>query len=161
MTPTETAFTQMVQEHRSTIYMVCYMFSKEPDDVNDLFQEVLIALWQAFGKRDEIQDLRAYIYRVSLNVCISQERKKKKRIPTTELQENYLIEADPANDRQIALLKQRINKLGPFDRAIILLWLENLSYEEIGQIVGISTKNVSVRLYRIKEQLKQMSSSNP
>jgi RNA polymerase sigma-70 factor (ECF subfamily) len=55
------------------------------------------------------------------------------------------------------MLRNRINKLGPFDRAIVLLWLENLSYDEIGAIVGISAKNVSVRLVRIKDQLKKMS----
>jgi RNA polymerase sigma-70 factor (ECF subfamily) len=55
------------------------------------------------------------------------------------------------------MLHQRISRLRPFDRAIVLLWLEDLSYEEIGQIVGISEKNVSVRLFRIKEQLKRMS----
>ena len=58
--------------------------------------------------------------------------------------------------RQIGLLRERIGRLGPFDRAIVLLWLENLSYEEIGQIVGISSSNVSVRLVRIREQLKNM-----
>ena len=59
--------------------------------------------------------------------------------------------------KQVQMLRDRINKLGPFDRAIVLLWLENLSYVEIGAIVGISAKNVSVRLVRIKEQLKKMS----
>lgn len=59
--------------------------------------------------------------------------------------------------KQVQMLRNRINKLGPFDRAIVLLWLENLSYDEIGAIVGISAKNVSVRLVRIKEQLKKMS----
>jgi RNA polymerase sigma-70 factor (ECF subfamily) len=58
------------------------------------------------------------------------------------------------------MLRRRISRLGAFDRAIILLWLENMSYEEIGQVVGISTKNVSVRLYRIKEQLKNMSNES-
>jgi len=62
-----------------------------------------------------------------------------------------------ADNRQVDLLHSRISRLQPFDRAIVLLWLENLNYEEIGQIVGISTKNVSVRLVRIKEQLKSMS----
>ena len=57
------------------------------------------------------------------------------------------------------MLHSRINRLGVFDRAIILLWLENLSYEEIGAIVGISAKNVSVRLVRIREQLKAMSNN--
>ena len=67
-----------------------------------------------------------------------------------------LFEDSDEGSRQSNLLRERISKLGPFDRAIVLLWLENLSYEEIGQIVGISTKNVSVRLVRIKEQLKKM-----
>jgi RNA polymerase sigma-70 factor (ECF subfamily) len=59
--------------------------------------------------------------------------------------------------KQIRMLQGRISRLGPFDRAIVLLWLENLSYDEIGDIVGISAKNVSVRLFRIKEQLRNMS----
>ena len=59
--------------------------------------------------------------------------------------------------RQVKMLYDRIHRLKPFDRAIVLLWLENMSYEEIAAIVGITVKNVSVRLYRIKEELKQMS----
>ena len=68
-------------------------------------------------------------------------------------------EKDDRDDdtRQIKMLYHRINRLGVFDRAIVLLWLENLSYDEIASIVGISVKNVSVRLVRIKEQLKNMS----
>jgi RNA polymerase sigma-70 factor (ECF subfamily) len=67
-----------------------------------------------------------------------------------------LFDEQAEDTRQIGLLRERIGKLGPFDRAIVLLWLENLSYEEIGQIVGITPGNVSVRLVRIKEQLKKM-----
>ena len=61
------------------------------------------------------------------------------------------------HDRDIRMLYDRINQLGPFDRAIVLLWLENMSYEEIGAVIGISAKNVSVRLVRITEELKKMS----
>ena len=68
-----------------------------------------------------------------------------------------LCEDRDEDTRQVDMLHKRISKLQPFDRAIVLLWLEDLSYEEIGQIVGITAKNVSVRLYRIREQLKQMS----
>ena len=63
------------------------------------------------------------------------------------------------DSRQVQQLNRRISQLGPFDRAIILLWLENMSYEEIGEIVGINTKNVSVRLFRIKEKLKKTSTT--
>ena len=67
---------------------------------------------------------------------------------------------DKDNDtKQIKMLYDRIHRLKPFDRAIVLLWLENMSYEEIAAVVGITVKNVSVRLYRIKEELKQMSNN--
>jgi RNA polymerase sigma-70 factor (ECF subfamily) len=61
------------------------------------------------------------------------------------------------NSHQMEMLRQRIARLGQFDRAIILLWLENMTYEEIAAVMGITVKNVSVRLYRIKEELKNMS----
>ena len=68
-----------------------------------------------------------------------------------------LFDESTEDIKQIRMLQKRIRKLGPFDRAIVLLWLEDLSYAEIGEIVGISEKNVSVRLVRIKEQLKRMN----
>ncbi len=149
-------FAQIVKEQKSTIYTVCYMFSKDEEEVNDLFQEILINLWNGYESFEGRSNLRTWVYRVSLNTCISQDRKKKKKA-TIPLSMDINLFADQDEDtRQVDMLRQRINKLGPFDRAIILLWLENMSYEEIGQIVGISTKNVSVRLYRIKEQLKKM-----
>jgi RNA polymerase sigma-70 factor (ECF subfamily) len=68
-----------------------------------------------------------------------------------------LFEDSDEDTRQVRMLRDRISRLGPFDRAIVLLWLENLSYDEIRAIVGITAKNVSVRLVRIREQLKKMS----
>ena len=71
--------------------------------------------------------------------------------------ENDYFDARDEDSRQIRQLHERISRLRPFDRAIVLLWLENMSYDEIAAIVGITPKNVSVRLYRIKEELKRMS----
>ncbi len=156
MNKSEMEFARMVKEQKSTIYTVCYMFSKDEEEVNDLFQQILINLWNGYESFEGRSNLRTWVYRVSLNTCISQDRKKKKKA-TIPLSMDINLFADQDEDtRQVDMLRQRINKLGPFDRAIILLWLENMSYEEIGQIVGISTKNVSVRLFRIKEQLKKM-----
>ena len=153
---TEKKFTQMVREQKSTIYLVCYMFSKDKSEVDDLVQEVLLNLWRGFGSFEGRSDIRTWVYRVSLNTCISSARKKK-RFGTLPLNMDIdLFDESDADNRQTGLLHRRISRLQPFDRAIVLLWLENLSYEEIGQIVGISTKNVSVRLVRIKEQLKSM-----
>ena len=156
MTQLEQKFSQTVREQKSTIYTVCYMFSKDADEVNDLFQEVLINLWKGFESFEGRSDIRTWVYRVALNTCISLDRKKKRRQQAERLTMGInLFEDHDEDTRQVALLHKRISLLQPFDRAIVLLWLENLSYEEIGQIVGISAKNVSVRLYRIREQLKQ------
>ena len=154
----ELEFAQTVKEHKSTIYTVCYMFSNNPEEVADLFQEILINLWKGFPKFREDSNVRTWIYRVSLNTCISSERKNKHRVETLPLTMDINLFDDSDDDtKQVQMLRNRINKLGPFDRAIVLLWLENLSYEEIAAIVGISAKNVSVRLVRIREQLKKMS----
>ena len=154
----ENEFTDIVKRYKNTIYTVCYLFSKDNDEVNDLFQETLINLWQGFGSFQGKCDLKTWIWRVSLNTCLSFERKKKRRVETVPLSMDINLFTDTDDDtRQIQQLYRRINKLGVVDRAIILLWLENMSYEEIGQIIGISTKNVSVKLVRIKEQLKKLS----
>ena len=153
----ETAFAQMVKEHKNTIYTVCFMFSKDSDEVNDLFQEVLINLWQGFASFEGKSKIDTWIWRVSFNTCISQERKKKRTsaIPLTMGIDLFNDKDD--DTKQVKMLYDRIHRLNPFDRAIVLLWLEGMPYDEIAAIVGITTKNVSVRLYRIKEELKQMS----
>ena len=157
MTAIELKFSQMVKEHKSTIYTVCYMFSKDENEVSDLFQEVLINLWKGFPKFREECSVNTWIYRVSLNTCISIGRKKKRMGEKVELSMTTNLFEDNDNDaQQIRQLYDRIHKLGPIDRAIVLLWLDNVDYEEIGKIVGISTKNVSVKLFRIKEKLKKM-----
>lgn len=158
MTEKENEFNRIVKANKATIFTVCYLFSKEQDEVNDLFQETLINLWRGFDGFQGKCDVKTWIWRVSLNTCLTYERKKKRRVDTVPLTMDINLFTDTDDDtRQVQKLYRRINKLGPLDKAIVLLWLENLSYDEIGQIIGISTKNVSVKLVRIKEQLKKMS----
>lgn len=149
------AFARLVREQRSNIYTVCYMFSNDDDEVNDLFQEVLINLWNGYQSFRGDSAVGTWVYRVALNTCISIDRKKKKMGKKVELDMNInLFEDHDSDTRQIKQLYDRIHRLGPIDRAIVLLWLDNLSYDEIGAIIGITAKNVSVKLVRIKEQLK-------
>ena len=157
MKTSETAFAQRVKEHKNTIYTVCFMFSKDSDEVNDLFQEVLINLWKGLEAFEGKSNIDTWIWRVSFNTCISQDRKKKRNSPIPLSMGIDLFNDKDEDTKQVKMLYDRIHHLKPFDRAIVLLWLENMSYEEIAAIVGISVKNVSVRLYRIKEELKQMS----
>ena len=157
MTTLESKFAQTVAEQKSTIYTVCYMFSQDADEVNDLFQEVLVNLWKGFEGFEHRSDVRTWVYRVALNTCISLDRKRRRSKSVKLTMDINLFEDRDEDTRQVDMLHRRISRLQPFDRAIVLLWLENLSYEEIGQIEGITAKNVSVRLFRIKEQLKKMS----
>jgi RNA polymerase sigma-70 factor (ECF subfamily) len=158
MNELELEFAQIVKEHKGTIYTVCYMFSKDEAEVADLYQDILVNLWNGYPKFRGESSAGTWIYRVSLNTCISAERKKKRKAETLPLTMDINLFADTDEDtKQVKMLRDRISRLGPFDRAIVLLWLENLSYDEIGAIVGISAKNVSVRLVRIREQLKNMS----
>ena len=153
----EQQFAQLVREHKSTIYTVCYMFSHDEDEVNDLFQETLINMWKGIDSFREQSKISTWIYRVALNTCLLQERKKKREVPKVPLSMNVnFFEDEDAKVAQVRQLHQRIGKLGLVDRAIVMLWLEGSSYDEIGSVMGISAQNVGVKLYRIKEQLKKM-----
>ena len=153
----ETKFTQIAREYKDTIYMVCYMFSKDTHEVEDLYQEILINIWKSLPSFEGRSSLKSWIWRLSLNTCISYDRKRSNKPSALPLEVNINLYEDSDHEtKQIKMLHQRINRLGLFDRAIIMLWLENMSYDEIGAIVGISAKNVGVRLVRIREQLKSM-----
>ena len=148
-----TDFERLVMEYKSTVYSVCYMFVDSRAEADDLFQEALVNLWQGYEKFRGESSLRSWVYRVCLNTCISYKRKKRMKTIPLDIAPD-VIDGDSSESRQTAQLHQRISRLEPIDRAIVLLWLESLPYDEIADIVGISTRAVSVRLVRIKEKLK-------
>lgn len=155
MNADEQEFSGLVKRHKGTIYSVCLMFADNQDEANDLMQEVLVRLWKGFGTFQGKGDEKGWVWRVAMNTCITQDSKKKSftKVPV----EDNLLTSGTEDSRQMRMLHDRIHRLQLFDRAIVLLWLEDLSYDEVGQIVGISAKNVSVRLVRIKEQLKKFN----
>ena len=153
----EREFAQIVQENKRRIYTVCYMFSKDADEVNDLFQEILVNLWKGLQSYEGDKFISTWVWRVSLNTCINYSKKQKRALEKVPLDVNINLFEDMDDDSmQIRQLYDRINKLGYIDRSIILMWLENLSYDDIGSILGITAKNVSVKLVRIREKLKSM-----
>ncbi|MDE5981282.1 MAG: sigma-70 family RNA polymerase sigma factor [Bacteroidaceae bacterium] len=157
MKENEKDFADLVKQYKSSVYSVCYMFAKDADEADDLFQEVLINLWKGMAMFRHESKIGTWIWRVSFNTCISADRRRKRNKEVRLSMDIDLFESTDEDTRQIQMLHNRIHRLKPFDRAIVMLWLEGISYEEIGAIVGISVKNVSVRLVRIKEMLKQMS----
>lgn len=153
----EQEFARIVKQHQETIYSICLMYAEDQDEANDLMQEALINLWRGLPSWRGDCELRSWIWRVCMNSCINQDIKKKRRKNVSPPEVEDLLTPNSEDNKQIQMLHQRIRRLKPFDRAIILLWLEDIPYEEIGKIVGISTKNVSVKLVRIREELKKMS----
>ena len=154
----EHQFELLVRQHKRTIYTVCYMFSHNKAEIDDLFQEILIRLWNGFDTYEGRSNARTWIYRVALNTAINQDKKQRRRIETVPLTVDIdPFEADNPKTEQVRKLHDLIGRLELIDRSLVLLWLEGISYDEIGAIIGITPNNVGVRLARIKEKLVQMS----
>ncbi len=158
MNKKEEQFNRLVSDHKKTIYSVCYMFSNQSYEVEELFQETLIRLWTGFESFAGRSEERTWVYRVALNTAINLHKSKKRRVHTMPL--TFDIEALPPDDaksRQVRQLHDIIAQLDPMDKALVQLWLDDLSYADIGAIMGISPSNVGSRLMRIKEKLIELS----
>lgn len=154
----EHQFGLLVRQHKRTIYTVCYMFSRNKAEIDDLFQEILIRLWNGFDNYEGRSTAQTWIYRVALNTAINQDKKERRRIETVPLTVDIdPYEADDPKTQQIRELYDRISRLDLIDRSLFLLWLEGITYDEIGAIIGITPNNVGVRLARIKDKLVKMS----
>ena len=136
------------------------MFSSDEQEVANLFQEVMIRLWQGLNSFDHRCNIKTWIYRVALNTCVSSDKKKRRRQKAQLSMTIDLFNDKSCNTEQVRMLHSRISLLKPIDRAIVLLWLEDISYDEIATIIGISLKNVSVRLFRIRQKLKNSATTN-
>ena len=154
----EHQFELLVRQHKRTIYTVCYMFSHNKTEIDDLFQEILIRLWNGFDHYEGRSSAQTWVYRVALNTAINQDKKERHRIETIPLTVDIdPYEADDPSSQQIRELYNLISRLDLIDRSLVLLWLEGVSYDEIGAIIGITPNNVGVKLARIKEKLVNMS----
>ena len=126
--------------------------------LNDLYQEVILNLWKAFPRFRKECKPSTYVYRIALNTCISFLRKEKRTLPTVELTPNIdCIDEDDVTQQMLSQLYQMINRLGQLDKSLILLYLDDNSYEEISDITGLTITNVATRLSRIKDKLRKMN----
>lgn len=154
----ETKFETIVYEHQALIIRVCDIYCNSQPDKDDLFQEIVVNLWKGLSAFKNEAKLSTWIYRVSLNTAISKYKKAKKNqlLYTDQIPEATSGDADQEteNSLRINALYKGIDKLKPVEKAIILLYLEERSYQEIADIVGLSKENISVKLVRIKKKLE-------
>ena len=157
----EREFLDMIAAQKRVIYKVCYIYAKDQDDLNDLFQEVVLNLWKSFPSYRGDSKLSTWVYRIAMNTCITFLRRSNTRLQTIPMTADVasLVADEEGRTGQLQELYRLINKLGKLERALILLWLEERSYQEMADILGISKANVAVKLLRTKEKLKKMSNS--
>lgn len=153
----EQEFISYINENRNIIYKICFLYSNKFQSQDDLFQEVVINLWNAWPKFRGECKVQTWVYRIALNTCVSFLRKSKSRPDSMPLTRNIEAIADESDVAKINELYKLIGNLGKIEKAIVLLYIEEKSHDEIAGIIGISRANVAVKLFRIKEKLKLMS----
>jgi RNA polymerase sigma factor (sigma-70 family) len=153
------AFEKVIQQHKGILFKVARTYCQNQDDRPDLIQEIMIQLWLSFHKYNDDYKITTWIYRISLNVAISFYRKNSIKIndgiPWGE-HLSQIAENDRAeSEQQLTLLEKFINEFKEIDKALMFLYLEERNYREISEILGISESNVSTKVARIKESLRQ------
>ena len=160
MNEQEQMFLNLMEQHKQIIYKVCFMYASDDETINDLFQEVMLNLWKGFPRFRGESKPSTWVYRIAMNTCVSWLRSSSRRPQTVPLTLSMTdILADEHEKDNLRELYNLINRLGKLERALILLWLEEKSYEEIAEILDISVSNVGVRINRIKTKLKTMSNN--
>ena len=148
----------MYDQCQAMVLQLCTGFVKgEHQQAADLCQEVFINAWNALDKFQAQASFKTWLYRITVNTCLQHIRKEKKRIEVPlEGLENRLPQKQDTGSTQRQVLYQSIGQLTEVDRLLIMMVLEELSYEEISEIMGISAINLRVRIHRIKSKLKKI-----
>ncbi len=157
-------FLSRLQEHKLIIYKICNSYCKNTSYRDDLAQEITYQLWRSFHHFNGSVKFSTWMYRVALNVAITFYRKTKTSEaiiqlgePDTEIEDKKEDSSELEKNKN--LLQQFINELKELDKALMILYLEENSYSEMSEILGITETNVATRISRIKDKLKQRFST--
>jgi RNA polymerase sigma-70 factor (ECF subfamily) len=149
----QTEFIKRINEDKAIIYKVCNAYFDTKEDRQDMFQEIVYQMWKAYPNYKGLSKFSTWMYRIALNTAITFIRKKKITSSDLEIYNESTYTHNDDNEN-IQLLYKAIKKLNKADRAVILLYLDDMTYREISATLGISEKNVSVKLVRIKRKLE-------
>ena len=155
----EKKFISLINEHQGLIHKVCIMYENDADVRNDLFQEIVLQLWKSFSSFRGESKISTWMYRIALNTAISGYRKQTRLLKTEDLREMHLNISDASGDdydENFQKLQWAIRQLSEIERAMIMMALEEIPYEEIAETIGITQNNVRVRMNRIREKLKKL-----
>ena len=151
-------FREIVERHKGILYNVARVYCANESDRQDLVQEIMIQVWRSVHKYDDRFKISTWLYRIALNVAISYYRKNSpiaNRFRVLDEQTSTIpTEAEGETAQQLNLLEQFISELKELDKALMLLYLEEKSHAEIGEILGLSASNVGTKIGRIKDKLR-------
>jgi RNA polymerase sigma factor (sigma-70 family) len=149
-------FLEEIEAHHRIIRKVCLVYARTKDDQDDLFQECLYNAWKAFPAFRNESKFSTWLYKLSLNTALYYQRKNKSSSTAVPFDLARSHEIEQTDDNQFELLYYAIMQLNPIEKSVILLYLEGLSYREIGEVTGFTETNTGVKLSRIKEKLKKI-----
>lgn len=154
-------FVGLVQEHRSLLYKVCRVYCFSEADRQDLFQEMVIQLWRSYPHFRGESKFSTWLYRIALNTAISNLRKQRRRPSPVNMNEVPTPFQDMTwpgeEEEQLQQLYTAIDKLSEIEKALVMLYLEDRSYDEMEEILGINQNNLRVKMNRIREKLRNMT----
>jgi RNA polymerase sigma-70 factor (ECF subfamily) len=155
------AFSALLLRHRGIVFKVANSYARQAEDRDDLAQEIAAQLWHAYPKYDAARSFSTWMYRVALNVAIShlRERSARQQHDAVPLDDGMLEVADSGGsdherDQHVRLLQRFIRRQAPLDRALLLLYLDDRPQREIAEILGISESNVSTKIGRLKQRIR-------
>jgi RNA polymerase sigma-70 factor (ECF subfamily) len=151
-------FQALIDEHKRILYKVCHSYCANRDDRDDLAQEIIIQLWRSFGSFDKRYRFSTWMYRISLNVAISFYRRESTRRRHVLSADQHVLDAVDETEsmsEEIRLLYQFIDRLEPLNKALVLLYLDGNSYQEIADVLGISETNVATKISRLKKSMRR------
>ncbi len=156
----EHSFVTNLEQNQNIVHKVCRIYTNDQDSHNDLFQEITIQLWKAYPKFRGDAKFSTWMYRVALNTAITLYRRSKRSIKTTDLDTmNFRLKAEEYDDeveQKLKLMYVAVKQLNDIEKALVFLYLEDKSYKEIADTMGISEVNARVKMNRVKTKLQKI-----